>query len=178
MLFCIIIYIGLFFSLLIIFIEGPFISLLALVQVIIVSCFLLSVLGVSFLVYIYLLVYIGVIVVLFLFVLSLLQCNYMAFKSNKQSSNIIDNLLYSFFIYKVGYFFYYFILLFCYFFKKVIREYNYSWSYYYTNHSLVIGDSLIFCTLFENNFFFLIIVGFILLFSMVGSIALCFRFDI
>jgi NADH:ubiquinone oxidoreductase subunit 6 (subunit J) len=46
-------------------------------------------------------------------------------------------------------------------------------SYSVTNPFLVGGDSIIFLSLFTQKYYFFILVGFILLFAMVGSIVLC-----
>ena len=46
---------------------------------------------------------------------------------------------------------------------------------FYTPLTLLGGDSIIFLNLFTQKYYFFLTVGFILLFAMVGAIALCIR---
>jgi hypothetical protein len=47
----------------------------------------------------------------------------------------------------------------------------------FSNSVVVMGDCSVFLTLFVTDIFLFIILSFILVFAMVGSIALCYKLD-
>jgi len=97
----------------------------------------------------------------------------------KSSTNIIltkNFLIYFLLIFKLSYFLFYFNKKLCLslnFFSFEFIHYNQDVS----NLSPFLlenkNDSILFLNLFNQKFLFFIIIGFTLLFSMVGSIALC-----
>ena len=155
--------------------QNSLYSILSLVFLIVGSCFMLFVIKVEFLTLILLLIYIGAIVILFLFIIMMLQLDkvekqiYFNFYISKQS------LIYVILILKLCYFFFYFNKKLCLtlvFFSVEFIKYNKdisSFDHFLLNDS---NDNIIFLSLFNQKFLFFIIVGFILLFSMIGSIAL------
>lgn len=160
----------------VIFSSNVLYSILSLVFLIVTGCFVLLVLEVEFLSFIIMLLYIGAIAVLFLFVVMMLQLNKNNAKQLKMSFLGADGILYLLFGFKCIFFIFYlnqklssFISLFSYQFTTFQHEGSYS----FVNSLLVGGDSLIFLSLFTQKYYFFVLVGIILLFSMVGSIILC-----
>jgi len=167
---------NIFFATLIILSSNPIYSIISLVCVIVSSSCILFFLEVEFLSFILLLIYIGAIAVLFLFVVMLLQVNNVVTKKRKDIS--VDVFLYAFILSKCLYFFYFFN-------KKLSMATVSIFSGYMPVTSLNITssisfssfsrDSSIFLNLFVYKSYFFIVVGFLLLFSMVGAIVLCIK---
>lgn len=161
----------------VIFCRNSLYSIISLVFLIVGSCFILFTLKVEFLTFILLLIYIGAMSVLFLFVVMMLKLD----KLDKQSLLNTYRLSKDYFVYLIIS-----IKLCCfifYFNKKLCLSLNlFSLEFIrYNNdmencHHFVFNsrnDNIIFLSLFSQKFLFFIIVGFTLLFSMIGSIALC-----
>lgn len=166
-----------FFATAIIFCRNSLYSIISLVFLIIGCCFILFTLGIEFLAFILLLIYIGAITILFLFVVMMLQLDKIE-KSNKLNSVTWSKnyLIYFIFILKLSYFFFFFnkqlclsLSFFSFEFIKYNKDIN-DFCYFLFNNRT---DNMIFLGLFDQKFLFFIITGFSLLFSMVGSIALC-----
>jgi NADH:ubiquinone oxidoreductase subunit 6 (subunit J) len=125
-----------------------------------------------------LLIYIGAISVLFLFVVMMLKLNQI---EKKQLPFYFLSLLKNYLVYtllslKLLCFIYFFNKKLCFSlsffsleFLKHNKDINNSTYFLFENQN----DSFIFINLFSQKYFLLIIIGFTLLFSMVGSIALC-----
>lgn len=164
-----------FFSTMIIFGKNSLYSIINLIFLIVGSCCLLFCLNVEFLSFILLIIYIGAISVLFLFVVMMLQLD------SAEKIKIEPNLTKYYLIYFVLFIkFAYFILFFnkqlCVslsLFSFEFTKYNkdvVNFHYFLLNNK---NDNIIFLSLFDQKFLFFIIIGFSLLFSMIGSIALC-----
>ena len=164
----------------IIFCRNSLYSIISLIFLIIGSCFILFSLKIEFLTLILLLIYIGAISVLFLFVVMMLKLN----KTEKPGSlpsfsKLSKNyLIYVLLIFKLSCFIYFFnkslsfsLNFFSFEFLKYNKDINNSSFFLFENQN----DSIIFLSLFNQNFLFFIIIGFILLFSMIGSISLCVK---
>jgi NADH:ubiquinone oxidoreductase subunit 6 (subunit J) len=166
-----------FFATMVIFCRNSLYSIISLVFLIVGCCFILFSLEVEFLTFILLLIYIGAISVLFLFVVMMLKLNETEKQFNSNFSIFSKNyLFYIIFSLKVCLFFFFFS-------KKLCFSLNF-FSFEFLKHNKDINDSsyflldnqndnIIFLSLFSQKFLFFIIIAFILLFSMVGSIALC-----
>ena len=165
---------NLFFATMVIFCRNSLYSILSLVFLIVGCCFILLMLKVEFLSFILLLIYIGAITVLFLFVVMMLQLD----KTEKSITNFdsTNYLIYFLLSFKIICFIFYFskklALALC-FISFEFVAYNKD----IDNYPLFLlenrNDNIIFLSLFSQKFIFFIIIGFTLLFSMVGSIALC-----
>ena len=170
---------SLFFACMIVLSRNPLYSMLNLIGVILTVSILLLSLGIEFLVFMYLLIYIGAIAVLFLFILKMLQLDSPASPTNYEETIFNDLLLYLVLIFKLLYSFFFLNFKICSSlmqtyseFSTVVEEYD-----IINSSSFIIGDSFVFVSLFIENVFLLIILAFILLFSMIGSVALCFSKD-
>lgn len=162
-----------FFASLVVFNRNSLYSIISFIFVILSSCSLLFLLKIEFLVFILLLIYIGAIAVLFLFFIMMLQLN--TVEIDKSVLFILSSkyLVYAIIIAKLNFYFYFF-------YKKLVVVLN-SFSYEFFVNSdeylkvlfSIENDILIFLNIFTQKYFFFLIVGLILLFSMVGSIALC-----
>ena len=166
-----------FFATMVIFCRNSLYSIISLIFLIISCCFILFTLEVEFLTFILLLIYIGALSVLFLFVVMMLKLD--SAEKYQGSNPIIISKIYLFYILlslKLSCFIYFFNKKFCFslsFFSFEFLKYNkdiMNSSYFLFDNQ---NDSVLFLNLFSQNFLFFVIIGFILLFSMVGSIALC-----
>lgn len=143
-------------------------SIVGLVFVVLGSSFILFSIEVEFLSFIILLVYIGAIAVLFVFIILALQLQEDVVIKKKMSISLLEDIVYMLFFLKVCVYFYSFNSLFC--------QNTYIFSHDFLGNLKYMGNDIgIFVNLFSQKFVFLIIVGFILLFAMVGSIALCIK---
>jgi NADH:ubiquinone oxidoreductase subunit 6 (subunit J) len=166
-----------FFATMIVFCRNSLYSIISLIFLIVGCCFILFCLNIEFLTFILLLIYIGAISVLFLFVVMMLKLN--------QTEKLLDSnfsifykkyLFYAIFTIKVFLFIYSFNKKLCFslsFFSFEFLKYNKDIqdSYYFLFDNQ--NDVIIFLSLFSQKYVFFIIVATTLLFSMVGSIALC-----
>jgi NADH:ubiquinone oxidoreductase subunit 6 (subunit J) len=140
-------------------------------------CFILFSLKVEFLTLILLLIYIGAISVLFLFVVMMLKLNKTEKRLDSNFSKFSKNyLIYILLSLKLSCFIFFFnknlsfsLNFFSFEFLKHNKDINNSSFFLFENQN----DSIIFLSLFDQNFLFFIVIGFILLFSMIGSISLC-----
>ena len=166
-----------FFATMVIFCRNSLYSIISLVFLIIGCCFILFSLEVEFLTFILLLIYIGAISVLFLFVVMMLKLDETEKKLNSNFSIFPKKyLFYIILSLKLCCFIFFFNKKLCFSlsflsfeFLKHNKDINNS-SYFLFNNQ---NDNVIFLSLFSQKFLFFIIIGFILLFSMIGSIALC-----
>jgi NADH:ubiquinone oxidoreductase subunit 6 (subunit J) len=157
----------------VIFCRNSLYSILSLVLIIVGSCCILFSLKVEFLSFIILLIYIGAITVLFLFVVMMLQLH----KDSQESLNSFmytqNSLVYFILCFK--------ILGFIYFFTKKFSSSLSLISFEYIKDKDIMSnfvghtgnDTIHFLSLFSVKINIFLIVGFVLLFSMVGSIAVC-----
>lgn len=102
----------LFFATIVIFCRNSLYSILSLIIIIVSSCFILFTLKIEFLAFILLLIYIGGILVLFLFVVMMLQL----YKDKKQITTFYlcqNYLIYAFLFIKFIIFIFYFNKIFC-----------------------------------------------------------------
>ena len=156
----------------VIFCNSLLYTILSLVFLIISSCCVLFLLDIEFLSFIFLLVYIGAIAVLFLFIIMMLQLNKLELEKKVINVFSSSNLLYFIIVLKFIYFFFFLN-------KRLSMLINFfSYEFMKSNEIIsivLIQDSIFFLNLFTQNFFFFILVAIILLFSMVGSIALCVK---
>ena len=165
-----------FFATMIIFCRNSLYSIISFIFLIIGSCFILFSLNIEFLIFILLLIYIGAISVLFLFVVMMLHLDEI---EKKKTINIIwtkSFLIYFILIFKLSYFILFFNKKLCLSLKKFSFEfihYNQDINNFYPFFLENRNDSILFLNLFNQKFLFFLIIGFTLLFSMVGSIALC-----
>jgi NADH:ubiquinone oxidoreductase subunit 6 (subunit J) len=164
-----------FFATLIIFCRNSLYSIINLVFLIIFSCVIIFNLKVEFLTFILLLIYVGAISILFLFIVMMLDLD----KTEKLNINFnYSNYYFIYFLLVLKFFFFFFFLN-----KKICVSLGiFSFEYIKYNNDINCfsqflfnerNDNLIFINLFSQKFFLFIIIGIILLFSMVGSIALC-----
>jgi NADH:ubiquinone oxidoreductase subunit 6 (subunit J) len=166
-----------FFATMIIFCRNSLYSIISLIFLILGSAFILLSLKVEFLTFILLLIYIGAISVLFLFVVMMLKLDETEKQVNSNFGIPSKNyLLYIILSLKLFLFIYLFNKKLCFslsFFSFEFLRYNkdINNSSYFLFDNL--NDNIIFLSLFSQKFSFFIIIGFTLLFSMVGSIALC-----
>jgi NADH-quinone oxidoreductase subunit J len=161
-----------YFATLVIFCNSLVYNILSLVFLIVGSCLILLVLRVEFLAFIFLLVYIGAITVLFVFIVLMLQLNSSELGQIQKFYFYIYSLLYAMFAVKLNIYLHFFIKKLC----ILIDFFSYEFTMFNEIAGLVIsGDSIIFLNIFTQNYFIFLIVGIILLFSMVGSISLCFK---
>jgi NADH:ubiquinone oxidoreductase subunit 6 (subunit J) len=166
-----------FFATMIIFCRNSLYSIISLVFLIIGSSFILLSLKVEFLTFILLLIYIGAISVLFLFVVMMLKLDQTEKQVNSDFSILSKNyLLYIILSLKLCSFIYFFNKKLCFslsFFSFEFLRYNkdINNSSYFLFDNL--NDNIIFLSLFSQKSSFFVIIGLTLLFSMIGSIALC-----
>lgn len=166
-----------FFATMVIFCRNSLYSIISLVFLIIGCCFILFILEVEFLTFILLLIYIGAISILFLFVVMMLKLNIIEKSLNSNFSLFSKNyLIYILSSLKLCCFIFFFNKKLCFSlsfisfeFLKHNKDINDSSYFLFGNQN----DNIIFLSLFSQKFLFFIIIGFTLLFSMVGSIALC-----
>jgi NADH:ubiquinone oxidoreductase subunit 6 (subunit J) len=169
---------NLFFATMVIFSSNSLYSILSLIILIIGSIFILFSLKVEFLSFILLLIYVGALVVLFLFIVMMLDIakeESIKVTSFNLSMNSIFYLLlaikllyYSFFFNKNLVFG---ISMISFEFTKYSEAtMNFTSSSFYTG-----SDTIIFLALFMTKNYLFVFVGLILLFSMFGSIALCVK---
>lgn len=168
------------FATLVILGSSPLHSIISFVFFIVGSCVFLLLLRIEFLAFILLLVYIGALAVLFLFVMMLLGINTEAHISeDKSKSFTVDNLIYTLFFFKLFY-------LVTFVTKKLsILRGLFSSEYVRFNGTqltstpvdyLTTGsDASNFLILFTEKYHLTFVLGFILLFAMIGSIALCIK---
>lgn len=164
------------FSLLVIVSRHALYSLVSLIIVILCSCIILFLLKIEFLTFILILIYIGAIIILFLFIIMMLP---LVQSSKYNLSNFLfskDFLIYLFIFLKGIFFFFFFNKKLCFSlnlfsieyikYNKDIEEFS----------SFLLNDtnqSLYFLVIYTQKFSFFLIIGFILFFSMISSIALC-----
>jgi len=166
-----------FFATMVIFCRNSLYSIISLAFLIIGCCFILFILKVEFLTFILLLIYIGAISILFLFVVMMLKLNQIEKQSNSNLRTFSKNyLIYIILSLKLCCFIFFFNKKLCFSlsfisfeFSKFNKDIQNSSYFLFDNQN----DNIIFLSLFSQKFLFFIIVGFTLLFSMVGSIALC-----
>lgn len=161
----------------VIFCGNPIYSILSFICVVIgFSCILLWC-NVEFLAFIILLIYLGAIAVLFLFIVLALQLKEVHVTLPQRTTPVSQMLCFCLLVKVIFY-------MYCYN-SMLVLTIN-SFSFEYSCNSVVInampnvllkigGDAVIFLHLFTDKSGLFILVGFILLFSMVGSIALCVR---
>ena len=156
----------------VVFCSNLLFAVFGLVFIVIFSCCILFLLHVEFLSFIMMLIYVGAMVILFLFVIMMLQLNLVELDTQLLTVFNSSFLIYFFLILKCLYF----LIIFN---KKLsILIYLLSFEFGTFNDLIskgLINDSLLFLNLFSQNFFFFVIIGIILLFSMFGSIALCIK---
>jgi NADH-quinone oxidoreductase subunit J len=160
----------------VIFCRNSLYSILSLVFLIAVTSFILFSIGVEFLSFILLLIYIGAIAVLFLFVIMMLQLNKDGDETKHLAVYSQNHLIYIILGFK--------LIGFSYFFNKTFST---SIVFMTLEHIKDIrsediisnlsenrgSDSIIFLSLFSVKTFFFIIIALTLLFSMIASIAIC-----
>ena len=161
-----------FFSTMVIFCRNSLYSIISLVFLILGCCFILFIIQVEFLTFILLLIYIGAIIVLFLFVVMMLKLD----RTENLSFDLKNCVIYIIIMSKLCCFILFFnkklcfsLSFFSYEFLKNNKDINNSNYFLFHNQN----DAIIFLSLFGQKFLFFIIIGFSLLFSMVGSISLC-----
>lgn len=102
----------------------------------------------------------------------MLQLNQCELGEIRKLSFYVYSLLYAIFAVKLN-------IYLCFFIKKLCILVNFLSSEFAmfneTAGLTISGDSIIFLNIFTQNSFIFVLVGIILLFSMVGSIALCFK---
>ena len=171
----IILTISYFFATMIIFCRNSLYSIISLIFLVLFSSFILFSLKIEFLTFIILLIYIGAITIIFLFVVMMLQLDKID-KLKINSNYTTYHFIYFLFIFKIIFFIYFLT-------KKICVSINFI-SFEYVKYNKDINtfsnflfneknDNLIFLSLFSQKFSLFITIGFILLLSMVGSIALC-----
>jgi NADH-quinone oxidoreductase subunit J len=170
------VWVNLLFAVIIIFSSNVLYSILSLVFLVITGCSILILLEMEFLPFIIMLLYIGAVSVLFLFVVMMLQMNKNNSKNLKMSFLSVDGLLYLLLTFK-------FIILghsLNQGLSSLVSVVSYQFTTYYyetyytlTSSLLISGDSMVFLSLFTQKYYFFILMGIILLFTMVGSIVLC-----
>lgn len=165
-----------FFATLVIFCRNSLYSIISLIFLIVGTSFILFILNIEFLAFILLLIYIGAISVLFLFIVMMLRLDSTEKKLGYQSTQSKFFLIYFILAFKLSYFIFFFnkkLCLILNFFSFEFTQYNKDIDIF--SHFLLLNknDATIFLNLFSQQFLFFLIVGFSLLFSMVGSIALC-----
>lgn len=165
-----------FFAIMVILSRNSLYSIISLIFVILGSCFLLFCLEVEFLTFILLLIYIGAIAILFLFVMMMLELNKEEIKKKSLVVLSTKYLLYFICIFKL-------LFLVMFFNKKLSIMLN-SFSYEFLNYNedlnifhnslfKIDNDVILFLNIFTQKYFFFSVIGIILLFAMVGAIALC-----
>jgi len=167
-----------FFATMVILSRNSLYSIINFILLILGSCLLLFYLEIEFLSFILMLIYIGAIVVLFLFIIMMFQLNKEEIKT-RYIFNISSKYLFYFILcIKV-------IISFIYFNKELIiilnnfscefNLYNDDLNIFYNTLFKLHNDIYIYLTIFNQYYFYFILLGIILLFSMIGSISLCLR---
>ncbi len=151
---------------------NPIYSLLSLILVFLFSLVYLSFLNVKFLSIVYLLVYVGAIIILFLFIIMMLSLESVFYNLSKEYWLLLNLLflikisVFSFFIIDFG-----FERYSIFYFRQLILEWAYS--NIFLEHVYFSNDSLLFNNLLYTQYFFLfVLLGFILLIGMVASISI------
>ena len=145
-----------FFATIVILCNNVIYAIVGLVCLIVGSCCILFLLKIEFLSFILLLIYIGAILILFLFIVMMLQINSEELKKTKNFVLLKHNLLYVVLTLKTIFFFYFFnkkicisINLFSYEFIKLNDTIN-----IFKNISLsTTNDAIIFLSLFSQKFY-------------------------
>jgi NADH:ubiquinone oxidoreductase subunit 6 (subunit J) len=152
-------------------------ALICLILTILGSCLSLFFFGFEFLALLILLAYIGAITILFLFLIVMLELgqSYNSKINNKYNESIPASFC-TYSCYQATVFSYYFnaklsgtINNFSLEYLKVNTDFELSYPFIFTE------DTDIFASLFTQRYYFIILVGLILLFAMVGSIILCVK---
>lgn len=135
-------------------------------------------LEIEFLAFILILIYIGAITVLFLFIIMMFELNKEEIQKNILFILSTKYLIYTVVLFKSS-------TLFIYFNKRLcITLNNFSYEFFKYNEDLNVfhnflfkidNDIIIFINIFTQKYFFFLLIGLILLFSMVGSISLCIK---
>jgi NADH-quinone oxidoreductase subunit J len=153
-------------------------AIVSLIFSIVNMCMVLFYFNIEFLPLIILLIYIGAVAVLFLFIIMMLEL----YKEGLQQQFLfvlsIKYLLYYIIIFKSLFIIAFYnkkisIILNITSFEFVI--YSHDISIFYNSLFKVSNDAVIFLNIFTQNYYYFLIIGCILLFSMVGSITLCIR---
>lgn len=170
------VWVNLFFAVIVIFSSNFLYSILSLVFLVISGCFVLIILEMEFLPFIIMLLYIGAVSVLFLFVVMMLQTNKNNYQIISMSFLAADGVLYLLLTLK-------FVILSFLLnqgLSSLVSVVSYQFTTYYyeacykvTSSQLIGGDSVFFLSLFTQKYYFFILIGIIILFTMVGSIVLC-----
>jgi NADH-quinone oxidoreductase subunit J len=135
-------------------------------------------LEIEFLAFILMLIYVGAISVLFLFIIMMLKLN--KEEIHKDLYFVLSSKYYIYILFLSK------IILFLFYFNKKLSlsldsfsyeflKYNNDLNIFSTKLFQIENDISIFFNVFTQKYFFFIIIGFILLFSMVGSISLCLK---
>ena len=145
-----------FFSTIVIFCNNVLYAIISLVLVILGSCCILLLLKVEFLSFILLLIYIGAILILFLFLVTLLQLNADEVKTKKKVVFSKYNLIYAVLGLKVFIFIYFLHKKLC--VSLNLLSYDYLQSNditnVYFNTSLILGnDAMLFLSIFTQKFY-------------------------
>ena len=167
-----------FFASLVILNRNSLYSIISLIFVITGSCFMLFSLEIEFLAFILMLIYIGAISILFLFIIMMLKLNKEEIHKNLYFALSSKYYIYILILLK--------IILFLFHFNKKLSlsldnfsyeflKYNDDLNIFSTKLFQIENDILIFFNIFTQKYLFFLIVGFILLFSMIGSISLCLK---
>jgi NADH:ubiquinone oxidoreductase subunit 6 (subunit J) len=162
------------FATLVIFCKNSLYSLLNFILLILGLCIILFYFRIEFLALIILLIYVGAITILFLFIIIMLQLNEKSVVIKHQFYTALnDYLIYTVLLIKLS------VILF-YFNKKLalsINQFSFEFLKYNSDMNFFYNpkDTNFFLSLFINKYFFVILVGFILLFSMIGAISLCLK---
>ena len=154
---------------------NPIYSLLSLILVFLFSLIYLTFLKIKFLSIVYLLVYVGAIIILFLFVIMMLSLESIFYNLSKEYWLVLTTFfflkisVFSFFIIEFG-FERYSIFYF--------RQFNQAYAYnnIFLESIFFSNDSLLFNTILYSQYFFLfVLLGFILLIGMISSISITNR---
>ena len=162
------------FASLVIICNNSLYALICLIFVIIGSCLSLFFFKIEFLVFIILLVYLGAIIVLFLFIIMMLELNQDEKKKISFNSLFISLLIFL----KLAFILFYFskqLALTINSFSHEYIKYNEDLDILYHFMKIEINDINFFINLFTQKYFIFIFISIILLFSMMGSIALCIK---
>ena len=167
-----------FFASLVIFNRNSLYSIISLIFVITGSCFMLFSLEIEFLALILMLIYIGAISVLFLFIIMMLKLNKEEIQKDFYFVLSSKYYIYILLLLKITLFLFYFnkkLSLSLDSFSYEFLKYNDDLNIFSTRLFQIENDIIIFFNIFTQKYLFFIIIGFILLFSMVGSISLCLK---
>jgi NADH:ubiquinone oxidoreductase subunit 6 (subunit J) len=152
-------------------------SLISLILTILGSCLSLFFFGFEFLALLILLAYIGAITILFLFLIVMLELgqSYNSKVNNKHNTSISASIC-TYCCYQGTVFSYYFNTKL----SNTINNFSLEYLKINTDFELAypficIADTDIFASLFTQRYYFIVLIGLILLFAMVGSIILCVK---